>query len=466
MTAAAGSRIDWREVSRRAGPPFLVFVLLTWAIAGWLGARRPEPDLLPFLKRAWPMADFRQLPGGAWEVERRGEVIGHAAWGRAQGYGGAIVVALGSDATGRLASAAFLEYRDTPDLLRSTRRLLSSLLGKTLDEPFELGRDLDAVSGATASSRGIVAATHAALAALPARPAAAPPGAPALVFGVAEVVLLLLLLSGALCGNRAGLKGAPLKALRAVTLLASLATLGFLFNRPWVIAFPIQLLAGDWPSWRTHLYGYLLLGYLLLSFQRSGKNPYCPWICPFGAAQDLVGRPAGARGRRIPSTLLFHWVKRVLLWLAVLLGLLHRSPGAASYEVFGTAFRGAGSGFQVAILVLVAATAIFFARPFCHWICPVDVTEQLAGLVRVRLLRLRGRAPRAPRERRPVRLPVLPARPPRDPLLRLRDGWVTAVGLLAAVLVVAHLATRFAALGGAAEFGRMSETYVALPPPS
>jgi len=60
-----------------------------------------------------------------------------------------------------------------------------------------------------------------------------------------------------------------------------------------------------------------------------------------------------------------------------------------------------------------------------------------------------------------VLLPVVGAPRDRDALRRLRDGALTAAGLLAAALVVAHLATRFAAMGGAAERGRMSETFVA-----
>ena len=158
----------------------------------------------------------------------------------------------------------------------------------------------------------------------------------------------------------------------------SLATIGFLWNRPWTIAFPTRLLSGDWPSWTTHLYWYVLLAGTLLAFDRTGKSPYCPWVCPFGAAQDVIGLAGGARRRRTPSALLFTWVKRGLLWLAVLLGLLYRSPGATSYEVFAAFFRLSGTGFQYAILGFVLVTAVFVSRPFCSWVCPVDATERAA----------------------------------------------------------------------------------------
>jgi NosR/NirI family nitrous oxide reductase transcriptional regulator len=49
----------------------------------------------------------------------------------------------------------------------------------------------------------------------------------------------------------------------------------------------------------------VLLAGTLLAFDRTGKNPYCPWVCPFGAAQDVIGLVGGARRRRLPSALLF-----------------------------------------------------------------------------------------------------------------------------------------------------------------
>ena len=76
------TRIDWHELSRRAGPAFLAFVLLTWAWAWKAGAGRPAPDLVPFLKRAWPGAQYAPLPGGAFEVKRDGQTIGSPRPGR------------------------------------------------------------------------------------------------------------------------------------------------------------------------------------------------------------------------------------------------------------------------------------------------------------------------------------------------------------------------------------------------
>jgi NosR/NirI family nitrous oxide reductase transcriptional regulator len=456
------TRIDWHELSRRAGPPFLAFLVLTWAWAWRAGATRPEPDLDPFLKRAWPGAQYAPLPGGVLEVRRGGQTVGYAAYGTASGYSSPLTVAIGTSPEGRIRSAAILEYGDTPDLMRGATRLLGALLDKGPADAFEVGRDVDAVTGATFSSSGLALAAREAARTVAERGMARSTAARARVqLGAPEGVLVLLLAVGALGRNRPSLGPRTRKILRAGTLLASLATIGFLWNRPWVIAYPTRLLAGDWPSWTTHLYWYILLGSLLLAFSRTGKNAYCPWICPFGAAQDVIGLVGGARKRRMPRALLFTWVKRILLCLAVLLGLLYRAPGAVSYEVFAAFFRLSGTGFQFAILGIVLVTAVFVSRPFCQWVCPVDTTEQVARYVRVRGLRLLGREAGLPRPRRPILLTTATAvRPPLPVFRRLRNGVLTAAGLLCALLVLGHFHERLSAQGRGAQAGLLGRTFV------
>jgi NosR/NirI family nitrous oxide reductase transcriptional regulator len=455
-------RIDWRELSRRAGLPFLAFTLVTWVWAWKTGAERPEPDLYPFLKRAWPGADYVPLSRGLFEVKQGGHAVGYAAMGTASGYSGPLTLAVGTSPDGRVRSLAILEYRDTPDLMRGATRLLGSLLDRSPADGFEVGRDVDAVTGATFSSRGLALAAREAAQAAAERGAARPAGGRApFRLGAPEVVLVLLLVAGTLGRHRPGLPPRSRTFLRTGMLLAGLATLGFLWNQPWTIAFPTRLLGGDWPSWTTHLYWYLLLAGTLLVFDRTGQSPYCPSVCPFGAAQDVIGLTGGARRRRVPAALLFTWVKRGLLWLAVLLGLLYRSPGATSYEVFEAFFRLSGTGFQYAILGFVVAASVFFRRPFCSWLCPVDAVERAARPLRSSVLRLMRGRKRLAHLRRPILLPMASASGPVVPVFRrLRNGLLTAVGLVCALLVLGHFHERLGAGGRAAQDGLMGRTFV------
>jgi hypothetical protein len=84
-------------------------------------------------------------------VKREGRTIGSAATGTASGYSGPLTLAVGASPEGRIRSLAILEYRDTPDLMRGATKLLGSLLDRSPADGFEVGRDVDAVTGATFS---------------------------------------------------------------------------------------------------------------------------------------------------------------------------------------------------------------------------------------------------------------------------------------------------------------------------
>lgn len=456
MTPVSRGPIDPVELSRRAAPILVVAAVLSWGVALVAVGRPPEPDLGPFLLRAFPGASFEGAPPGVMTARADVAVLGHVAVGTADGYSGPITVAVATGPEGRTRALALLEHRDTPAIVRSGRPLLRSLLGRAPDEAFRVGEDVDAVTGATATSRGVSNATGVAARAI-AREAEQKQ---AVVFGAPEVVVLALLAVAALGQGRRSIPGRWRRRLRAATLVLGLVALGLLFARPWVIAFPIRLLSGDWPSWRTHLYWYVLLVGTLLTFSRAGKSPYCPWMCPFGAAQDLLGLPGRAPRRRLPNRLLFAWVKGVLLWLAVLLGLLYRNPAGASYEVFGAFFRLSGTGPQIAVLVVVLVVAGFFARPFCHWVCPVDAIERVLRPVRRRVLR-GGRAA-TPRS---LRLAQPAAQPARPVFHRVRAGALTVAGLLCAGLLLVHLALTLTAGGAAGESGIVGDTFVSVDGP-
>jgi NosR/NirI family nitrous oxide reductase transcriptional regulator len=462
VTGAARDPVDRVELSRRMAPVLVVAAVLTWGLAAVAGGRRPEPDLGPFLRRAFPGARFERAPHGIVVARAGGTVLGYATAGVADGYSGPIAVAVATGPDGRTRALALLEHRDTPAIARSGLPLLSSLLGKAADEPFRLGEDVDAVTGATSTSRGLAGAVRAGTGSI-ASHVLARGGARGedVVFGPPEGVVLVLLVVAAAAQGRRQIPSSRRRALRIATLLASLGLVGFLFARPWVIAFPIRLLSGDWPSWRTHLYWYVLLAGTLLTFSRAGRSPYCPWVCPFGAAQDVLGLAGGAHRRRLPLPLLFAWIKGGLLWLAVLLGLLYRNPAAASYEVFGAFFRLSGTGIQIALLAIVLAASVFYTRPFCHWVCPVDAVERILRPLRRRLV---GAAPRT--ARRPLRRADSAPHAVGPVFRRLRRGLLVTVGVLCAALVIAHLARFVPGRDVPGERGLVGETFVSVEQPA
>jgi polyferredoxin len=166
-------------------------------------------------------------------------------------------------------------------------------------------------------------------------------------------------------------------------MLVGMVVLGFVYNLPLTLAFITKLMLGYWPQWQTNLYWYFLIGGILFVFTVDNKNPYCRWICPFGAAQECMGVIGGARslspGR---FTAVLTWLQRILALAAIVVGVSLRSPGLASYELFGVLFDLLGSWLQFVALGLVLIAALFITRPWCNYLCPIRPVTDFIRVIR------------------------------------------------------------------------------------
>lgn len=95
--------------------------------------------------------------GFAYTVNKDGQTVGYAGMVQTQGYGGPIEVVFGMDTSGGLLGIAVggSDFKETEGLGTKTREpdFTDQFVGKT--PPLELGKDIDAVSGATVSSRAV-----------------------------------------------------------------------------------------------------------------------------------------------------------------------------------------------------------------------------------------------------------------------------------------------------------------------
>ena len=254
--------IDWREVSRRAGPWFLALVVASWAWAAHRGAERPQPDLYPFLKRAWPGADYAPSPGGGFEVSRAGRRLGWAAAGTASGYATPLTVAVGTAADGhdpRRGAPRVWRHARADEKRPAVPALAArqARVGRVRGRPRRGCRERRHVLLARPRARGGAGDEGCSTRAAP----RATRRGPASLSAPRRSCLLLLIALGAVGRNRPSLPARSRRVLRVARSPSASLTIGFLYDRPWMIAFPTRLLAGDWPSWHTHLYWYLLLGF-------------------------------------------------------------------------------------------------------------------------------------------------------------------------------------------------------------
>jgi uncharacterized protein with FMN-binding domain len=355
----------------------MVAIVIAWFVGGQL----ENADLVSAIRVKMPeIAKLEEIEEASYKIyNSKEEPLGYVTIESSMGYGGPLKMAVAVDNTGKIFDLAIVGSKETPSYLEKVLKtdILDHIIGKTYNEEYSIGNGIDAVSSATYSSRAIVEASKKGNRFIAAKvlgfdvPKAEKP---AIKFGLAEIVLLILFAVGYFAHKKTF---KYTKIARWGTMIVGLLVIGFSYNQPFTLSMINQLLLGYFPPLHSHLYWYLLLGGIFLVLTIENKNPYCLWFCPFGAAQECMGLVGGAKPRSVGKFKnIFKWTLRAITLFAIIAALLLRNPGVTSYEIFGTLFKLTGSNFQFAILGIVLVLSMFVKRPWCNYLCPVGpVTE-------------------------------------------------------------------------------------------
>ena len=296
-----------------------------------------------------------------------------------EGFGGSVPVVVALDAEGRILNVVVGEHEETPAYFSKVERagLLKKLIGKRYSDPIEIGRDVDAVTGATESSRAIVDGVR-----LTARRFAEvlggkaskvpPEGASTRWFDPWYLVFILLVGVSVLGELR------RVKWLRYVVLAAAFLCLGVWRADFFSVHHLSQISLSATPVFVNNILWYVVpvaaLGLALFM-----GRVYCAWLCPFGALSELLGRLC-----RSPIQIDLTWDRRlrrikyivlpaVLFGVALFghIGLLRVEPFVDTFTL-GFLFEGTTAGIvlRVGWLVVVFAGCALIFRGFCRYVCP------------------------------------------------------------------------------------------------
>lgn len=130
------------------------------------GSVAGESSVSPDSKALELAAQKVEIVSAVFKVERSGQVLAYGFLVTPRGYGGPLTMMVGIDSEGKVTGVKVLEHRETPglgDKVVGSSEFLSQFKGKTPADPVEIKRDIDAVSGATISSKGVTAGVRAAL---------------------------------------------------------------------------------------------------------------------------------------------------------------------------------------------------------------------------------------------------------------------------------------------------------------
>ena len=316
-----------------------------------------------------------------------------------QGYGGPVPLKIHIK-DGRVAAVEAEPNAESPDFFNRAKELLNHWQNKSVDEA--LAEEVDAVSGATFSSRAIIANMQRGLAyaklhgqwgedgSVGALGTSAPP----IVGSEDGSVGALETSAPPIVGSSVGAHGTSIPPIVAliVVLLGAVVPLFYNNRRLHLVQLAVNVVVlglwtGTFVSYTLFLRIFaggvslsaigafaapLLMLIVALIYPLAGRSGhYCANICPFGSAQELAGKLSRRKLRITPRVLKLLSVLRNLLW-GVLMALLLTGTCTAwiDYELF-TAFLYSSASVWVPVLAaLFLVLSVWVPRPYCRFVCP------------------------------------------------------------------------------------------------
>ena len=272
-----------------------------------------------------------------------------------KGYAGKTPLLIALDSEDKIMQIKLLANHETPGFIKRVTKsgYLESWNGLSVDEALQ--KNVDAVSGATYSSKGIQNSLKARLAVVARQNVVETTDNSALLPNVCILIVVILAL---ICF----FNPQKTKMLRLITLLLSILILGFWRNASMsLLKFYSWLTIGiSWPlEWA--LIVVFALAVLLPLF--TSKAFYCTYLCPMGALQELAGK-ACKKKLALPktvTTVLLVVRKMFLLTLLILLS-LGVSLDLAFVEPFSVFSVKSITLFSIVFAAVVLIVSLFINR--------------------------------------------------------------------------------------------------------
>ena len=286
------------------------------------------------------------------------------------GYGGNVPLEIYIK-NNRIQRIIALKNHETPDFFNEASRLLSAWNGKTIDQAQQL--KVDAVSGATFSSRGIIGNVERGLQ-YASKHVYEKSFIDKMNLNLETIAGLIVVLMAAIV---------PLfyhnKTYRMIQMILNVGVLGFWCGTFISYALMVGYLANGVNVWAS-LIPIMMLVTAFIYPLFGKKNYYCTNICPCGSLQELAGK-INKRHRWRMSTEVAQALSRFreILWTVLLmLMLLDVTFKWMDYEIF-SAFIIQSASWCVLVLGIVFLILSFFVpRPYCRFLCPTGTLFKVA----------------------------------------------------------------------------------------
>ncbi len=281
-----------------------------------------------------------------------------------EGFGGSVPMAIIFDSKNKIKQLYLFENSETPSWIESltTDGLLNTWNGLSPNQAVKL--KVDAVSGATFSSTAIIETVNTRLSRFCDTKIEKHGKGWVKVLGIiASFLFLIFAIFSFLVPQQAN-------RYRIFLLFASVGILGF-----WQGDFISIALLNNWllngMDIGAQIFLLIVLFLSILLPLITNKSFYCQFVCPFGAAQELVGK---LNKKKVVFdtnvTSILKTFALIFLFLLAVLIVVATDISIENFEPF-SAFKFQFASLAVLVLALVMLfLSIFFNKPWCRFFCP------------------------------------------------------------------------------------------------
>lgn len=315
-----------------------------------------------------------------------GEIIGYVIWSdsfsqECPGYGGRTPMAIFLDKDQYIRSVQLLQSNESG---RFVARLQSLGFFASWDGHHVLDRitNPDAVSGATFTSRAVIANVDAALSYI------ITSRRQSTQIDWSAVYQQLIVLGVVILSLVCFFFPARTKRLRIPSLIISVVVLGI-----WQGTFLSIDLLYNWLIHGVSLTArFAMIAIVIISLLAPllfSRSYYCTHLCPFGALQELIGR-LNPHKFVVPAKILlvFRWIRQAFLVAVIVLLFVNPHFEPSEIEPF-TVFMIRSAAVSVIVIAAIGlVTSIFVQRAWCRLFCPTgEILSFLQRKIRWRSLK-------------------------------------------------------------------------------
>lgn len=294
-----------------------------------------------------------------------------------RGYAGPVKAMVGLDREGRITGIKVMEHAETPNYVRHmlTPQYLAQYIGKGVNDPIELERDIDGITRATVSARALAdtvreSSRMVASGALGIQSGRSdsdhrlthgyvPAGAYLVLFGVAAALYII---------SRRRHSRAITGWGRDMALAAAIGIVGLWLSSPFSVLHMLNLFmlrpSVD-PLWIA------VVGSTIMALAFMGRF-YCGWLCPFGALSEFISR-LPMRKWEITPDIDARWrkTKYIIFGVVIAFVLISGRTEFGNIETYVTLFSFSGNRITWLIVGVSLAGSLVVPRMWCRFLCPV-----------------------------------------------------------------------------------------------